>query len=598
MSGELVNSVVEYLRGSYNASEIIVVEAPPGYGKSTSVPLLASELHEIGVSRNLIHVLPLRAIISDIYRNFYLAAFDPQKSDARLKIAREAFERMGVGEGDVAYQMCMDLMFREYGSGNRLSIKAQKSPAFDARAIVTTLDSFAYNMMRVPVIDSFRSVKRYAILRARILASSVFLDEAHMILRYPEDESTGKMLCFLRKLIEYSLSARIPLVVMSATLGSVFKQKLVEWSNQRLRIFTLGQEWKKEGRTLVLKDANFLDWAKKISWKTELTEEEKVVEKAKELVYSGKRVLIVRDSVRKAMESYRALKDEVNAVLIHGQLTLRDRTIATHRIEELQRGCSRGFAVVATPVVEAGVNWDFDAAFRDATNTFSLVQVAGRVCRRIKDPGEEGEVYLITHEGSNRRLVNFVSSVNIEGSRIDWRIPFDYNDGGKVYGYERIIDLQEGLDRLHEEGVDVYEVLFFAFMLPSRNISALEEEMNYSLLREPLTHFFVGRPEDLRDSELGEIVDRTVTYGLSLLRRLQDKIRGFAAVGIYRDESGKYLGVEVLTCKEAPKEERDYSRMSKELIRKLVAMDAEPLLTCYILDEGAYEEGIGFRFGG
>lgn len=602
MSSELISSVEERLSRSYDASEVIVIEAPPGYGKSTSVPLLASRLYEKGLSRSLIHVLPLRAIVSDIYRNFYLAALCSKKEDFRLRLAREALLKMGISTNDVAYQMCMDLMLREQGDEScSSSTSVRKSPAFDALAIVSTLDSFAYNVMRSPVIDSFRSVKRYAILRARIFVSSVFLDEAHMIMRYPDDESAGKMLCFLKKLIEYCLSARVPLVVMSATLGEWFKRKLGEWSHRRMKVFTIGPERREGNHTIVLRDESFIEWARSIDWKTELVSEGDVVRRARDLALSGRKVLIVRDTVRDAVENYKALLEcGVDASLIHGQLTLGDRALAIRQIEELQKMKGHGFVVVATPVVEAGVNWDFDVAFRDATNTFSLVQVAGRVCRSTEKTRREGEVYLIASEKCNWRLVEFVKRVKNEGAQINWKIPFDCSDGCKVYGYGRMIDLQEGLEEFHEEGEDVYEVLFFSFMLPSTNIRALEEEMNYSLLREPLAHFFVGKPEELLEQSPDDVINRTAIYSLNLLKKLRkSSVTDFAAVGIHGEESAKDSNLVVLMTKTIPENPREFNLKSRELIRSLILEhDADPLFVCYVVDVNAYEERIGFRIGG
>ncbi|MEM1697769.1 MAG: CRISPR-associated helicase Cas3' [Thermofilaceae archaeon] len=593
MGGELLESVLENLR-SYRDPHVVVIEAPPGYGKSTSVPLLAKELYERKLCSNFIHVLPLRAIVSDLYRNFYLKALTTSDDDVTRK-ARKALESMGLGAEDVAYQMCMDLLLREEVSGS-CAASVRKSPAFDARAIVSTLDSFAYNLMRAPVIDSFRQVKRYAIVRARIFTSAVFFDEAHMILRYPDEENAGRILAFVKKMIEYTLSSRTPLVVMSATLGEWFRQKLASWSNQRVRMFTLGCEEGARNHRVAVEDRDFLERALMIEWRTELIRSESVASKAEELVDSGKKVLIVRDYIRDAVTNYRQLREKgIDAVLLHGQLTVGDRARATLKVEEHMES-GGGFAVVATPIVEAGVNWDFDVAFRDATNTFSLVQVAGRVCRSRKRCDCEGEIYVAKHEGCNQNLLDFLDHAKRENVRIDWRIPFDYSDGARAYGYERVINLQSGLEGLEELDEDIYEVLFFAFMLPSRVVSSLESVMNYSLLREPLAHFLVGGKDDLAGGELSEIIDRTATYSLSLAKRLRERLLGFAAVGVSEDKASSGEAIEVAYYDgDPPIDENSYARVSSYLLKKLVERGANPLFACYLVDEGAYDSGVGFR---
>ncbi|MEM4900316.1 MAG: hypothetical protein QXM99_07935, partial [Thermofilum sp.] len=417
--------------------------------------------------------------------------------------------------------------------------------------------------------------------------------------RYPDEEDTERMLVFFKKMIEYSLSSRTPLVIMSATLGEWFRQKLESWSSRRVRMFTLGYEGEARDHRVVVEDRDFLEQALMIKWRTELLRNEGIADKAGELADSGKRVLIVRDYIRDTITNYRQLREKgIDAVLLHGQLTVGDRARATLKVEErMRRG--DGFAVVATPIVEAGVNWDFDAALRDATNTFSLVQVAGRVCRSRKYCECEGEIYVVTHEKCNQSLVNFLDRVKRENIRIDWRIPFDYGNGARAYGYERVVNLQSGLEELEERGdEDVYEVLFFAFMLPSRVVSSLESIMNYSLLREPLAHFFVGGKDDLAGGGLSEIIDRTATYSLSLAERLRERLLGFAAVGVSEDKASVEEAAEIVYYDgDLPMDENSYARASSHLLKKLVERDANPLFVCYLVDESAYDSGVGFRAG-
>ena len=231
MIRRLLEEAAELVRRSYEPSQVLLIEAPTGYGKSTSVPVLAEGLYENEYAFNFIHVLPLRAIVSDLYRKMYLRSFDGGAGKPLLRV-REALERMGIGKDDVAYQMGMDALLKEVGG--------RKSPSFDARAVVSTLDSFAYNLLRVPVSDSFRATKRYAIVRARIFTSAVFFDEAHMILRYPDDEDAGRELAFMKALTEYARAARVPLIVSSATIGSWFEGKVREGSQEHGRIVKLG----------------------------------------------------------------------------------------------------------------------------------------------------------------------------------------------------------------------------------------------------------------------------------------------------------------------------------------------------------------------
>jgi CRISPR-associated endonuclease/helicase Cas3 len=582
---KLIEEARDTLRRGYLPGQILLIEAPTGYGKSISAPLLAAELHEQGYAYNLIHVLPLRAIVTDLYTRTYLGAFK-RDADEPLNLVRKAFERMNLRSEDIAYQMGMDMLLKERGG--------RKSPSFDAKAVVSTLDSFAYNLLRLPVSESLKTVKRYAKVRARVFTSAVFMDEAHIVLRYPEEEDAGRMLAFTKVLVEYAQRAKTPLVVMSATVGSWFKQKLREWSGGALRVFSLGREEMVAGSETIVRDAEYEEEAKSVEWKTAMIGEDELARKARELAESGLKVLVVRNRVRDAVETFKALRGSVECALLHGQLTLGDRDRALERIGSMLKA-EKGFVAVATPVVEAGVNWDFDAAFVEAVNAFSIVQVVGRVCRDLrKRQGEgcEGLVHVVKVEGAQAGLVEWLDRALSEGY-IDWRLPFDYErDGRKVYGYHNLIEImREQLSKLVEDGAayDVYKKLALAPFPPSRHLSDIEESMSYSILREPLTQIFVGLPDSAED--VGDVLAHAVGYDLSLARRLQEYVKGFVCVGLSEDEQ-----VLVEKCQVPRPEAREYVSTYRSLMKDFVEKkSAYPLAAGYLVDEEAYEPGVGFR---
>jgi len=291
---------------------------------------------------------------------------------------------MGVSKEDVAYQMGFDYMLRGVGI---------KEPTYDAKIVVSTLDSFAYNFLRVPVTEIFRELKHYAIPRTRIFTSTLFLDEVHMLNRF-DDEDSGKVLSLLKVLVEFSLKTKTPMVMSTATLWSSFRSKVSEWSGNRAVFFALSKEEGKSGSFVYVRDKEFEDMMRSIKWRTSIVSEEDIVSKVEEHVSKGERVLVVRDRVKDAVDLFSRL-DIDKKVLIHGRLCLGDREKALENSRSAK-------VVIATPIVEAGVDWDFDAGFRDATNVPSAVQVFGRVCRNRV--GCEGSAYLIKTGESLKEL--------------------------------------------------------------------------------------------------------------------------------------------------------------------------------------------------
>lgn len=121
---------------------------------------------------------------------------------------------------------------------------------------------------------------------------------------------------------------------------------------------------------------------------------------------AGQSQLVVVNSVRLSLELFEALRRYGLSHLFYlsTNVTPRDRRARLARIRAL---LDRGVPVVlvATQVIEAGVDVDFDAGWREWGPLESLVQVAGRINRNAQSPGgprdlrvvelAEGQGYLV-----------------------------------------------------------------------------------------------------------------------------------------------------------------------------------------------------------
>jgi CRISPR-associated endonuclease/helicase Cas3 len=321
--------------------------------------------------------MPLRAIVRDFYVKKLLRALRVEISreppgDEVLELIRRAFQQIGLDADSIAYQM-----------GEFIESKyARKDPLFEARYVVTTFDSYAYNLLRVPLTEMFRSVKHYVIPRSRIHLSSAFFDEAHMLLGEVSEE---RLFVVVREILEYLARAKIPVILASATMSSsaidYFKNVLKDVVIVKLS----NRDYRSEGLVEVF-DENFVSAVTSVKWRVETIRESEVVDKAASYLSRGLNVLVVSDTVRGAVERYRALKarikqENLNAelVLVHAKLTRGDREGALRKLEEAFS--KRPVCLVATSVVEAGVDVSFDALITDAKRVESFIQRSGRVCR-------------------------------------------------------------------------------------------------------------------------------------------------------------------------------------------------------------------------
>ena len=115
---------------------------------------------------------------------------------------------------------------------------------------------------------------------------------------------------------------------------------------------------------------------------------------------SGMLVFNTRGSARAAYELLKPLFGDAPVFMLSRWMTPRHRRETLKKIKRLERDGERHY-LVATQVVEAGVDLDFDWVFRDLAPLDSLIQVAGR-CNRSGER-EDGSVLITALQNENGR---------------------------------------------------------------------------------------------------------------------------------------------------------------------------------------------------
>jgi len=363
--------------------QYMVLELPTGYGKTVAGPHLYRAFREAGLCWRAIHVFPLRAILHKT-----LSRYVCEHPDIEFTYQ----------DGDVT-----------------LRDRYVKDPYFRGEYVLTTLDSFVHNLMRVPVTEMHRFLERnlravhYHIPFAYIYPSCVFVDEAHIA---AQDE-TGKALAALKALLEVLRDAEVPVVVMSATLG--------RWKRGFFKGFTfveLGERDEEGGDRVVVYDGEFERMFSQTRYSVEVIDEAEVEKRAREKAEKGRRVLVIINNIQRAV----ALAKSLGAVLIHSMLTREDR----QRAEGMLDGAR---VVVGTGAIEAGVDVSFDVLITSADSAESVVQRVGRVCRYGGDC--KGKVYL------------FGKSAEAYTSVREWRLP--YREGSYMELLRDRVEWEQGL---------------------------------------------------------------------------------------------------------------------------------------------------------
>jgi CRISPR-associated endonuclease/helicase Cas3 len=328
-----IRETIETLEEGHN----VILKAPTGYGKTTLTKVLANATIHGQYFDRVIHVLPLRAIVQDLYNKL--------KKDSESGVIKTK----SIAAQDMDYS---------------------DSPFFMKKVTVTTLDTFVLNLFKLPAVEVKNVFKNYGshyeLSRGMIYSSIVIFDEFHLL------GEEGRPLTVGLASIKSLTDAGVPVVVMSATIDKNLEDLIKKY----------GRDFK------VVEDPNFAI-KREITVRKISTQE--VLDDAVNQFKKGKRVLVVFNTRAEAVEFYKKVKAEgVNPVLIHSKFNKNDRVEIVKRIVE-----EGARFVISTQVIEAGVDTSFDVLITEASPASNLIQRAGRVARY----GGVGEVHVFPFSG-------------------------------------------------------------------------------------------------------------------------------------------------------------------------------------------------------
>lgn len=334
-----IEETLKYLENGHD----VILKAPTGYGKTTLTAILANAvgLGYTDLADRVIHVLPYRAIVQDLYEN--LRRYVEKKA---IKISKKE-----IGAQDMDFY---------------------DSPFFVKKVNITTLDTFVFNLFKFPTAEFKMAFQKhqshFEFPRAMIYSSIVLFDEFHLLGEEGKPLSTG--IASLKALKE----AGVPVVIMSATIDNNLEGLLKKYLDD-VKVVN-ATDYKIERRLTV----NFLN------------SEDEIINVAENKLKEGRRVLIVSNTRVNAIDIYSKLKDRnLSALLIHSKFNREDRKRKVEKITcKDESKCEKAKLVVSTQVIEAGIDTTFDVLITEATVSHNLIQRTGRIARY----GGEGEVYI------------------------------------------------------------------------------------------------------------------------------------------------------------------------------------------------------------
>lgn len=307
----------------------IVIKAPTAAGKTEAAvaPYFAGIKDCSYPFAKLIYVLPTRALAN------------AQQKRLEEKIAK----KLGLNLKIVV----------DHGS-------AYHKPMLNGDVVVCTLDAFVYGFAAQ---RTFGHRLHYPM--GCIASSLVVFDEVQM---YQDKEYYTPWL--IGKVMKYLYKSRIPFVVMTATLPEKLEEILFDGINISDEI--VGRDCKRGNVEVHLEGGKLLQ----------------SIEAFIEDINNSQKVGIILNQVPKAQEVFKLIKKlkkkiDKKVILLHSRITAEER-----RRREKQLSDNSEFVVVATQVIEAGLDVSLDLMLTEIAPVDALIQRIGRVARRENESGK------------------------------------------------------------------------------------------------------------------------------------------------------------------------------------------------------------------
>lgn len=331
---------------AFRLGKHVILKAPTGWGKTFAVNAALGEGHHI-------YSLPLRVLVDSLVK--------ASNDDFRLfkSVAHHGQER------------------------NHPFLDPGDDPDNPIKLVYTTLDQTLSAFLGIPIGVSFRQGN---ILPAVIDNSHLIFDEFHLF--EPERSWTTALFTLQR--------AKKNCVILTATLSDY----MLEFLEEFLATTIIGREY---GVEVIEADRPFVN-------RKELLKGDgfKNIEK----IELGRRTIIIKNDITSAKETAQELRKYIESVhLLHSELLSKDRKDTEEKVKSIfSKGSKEQGVLIATQVVEAGIDITCDVMHTDLCPPSSFIQRAGRSARY---EGEESKIiwHPVENAGPYRSQANLIEEL-------------------------------------------------------------------------------------------------------------------------------------------------------------------------------------------
>ncbi|MDI6723501.1 MAG: CRISPR-associated helicase Cas3' [Methanobacterium sp.] len=331
-----------------NTDKSLIFIAPTGSGK-TEFALLWAEKNK----RKLIYTLPLRVALNDLFSRFRNPEDGYFKEEFVDILHSTAFIEYIKEEKEGKY-LDMDKMMT--------SVKMISSPI-----LLTTPDQVFLTSLNYYGSDKVISVYPF---------SSIVIDEVQT---YNEE-----MAAIIIKTLEIIHKLKGKLLIITATFPPYFKKFFKNIFGEDLEIVDvakLDENTKSQIKNFDQRRHKIKVIEEPLFSKNSQLNEESGLEDYLEL-FNDKNLFLIVNNVKKAINLFKSLENEEkdNVYLLHSRLIELEKSRRINEIKEKIRNGEK-VTVVATQIIEASVNLDFDAMITEISTVDSQIQRWGRIHR-------------------------------------------------------------------------------------------------------------------------------------------------------------------------------------------------------------------------
>ncbi|WP_425447304.1 CRISPR-associated helicase Cas3' [Dethiothermospora halolimnae] len=487
-------------------SNIFYLEAPTGSGKSNVATNLSFKLLQEDKSKNKIfYVYPFNTLV-----------------EQNINTLEKVFEK----EKDIFNKIAVINSIESIKVDKKINESENSNLEYYKRALLNK-QFLNYPMVLTTHVTIFKylfGTSKEDIFPLHQLAGSVIvLDEIQSYRNLIWGEIITLLTCYAKIL-------NIKIIIMSATLPELDKLSLSTGNTVKLI-----EDRRKYFENPIFKDRVNVDYSLLQSQNIE----DDLYNHVKEKSYKGKKILIEFISKNSAYEFYNRLKEDMEILcdveLMSGDDNIAERDRIIKRVKDKD-----SLILVATQVVEAGVDIDMDIGYKNISMLDSEEQFLGRINRSCKKEGSI--VYFFKIDEAKRVYKDRVTShsdirinkdITLENESIR-NILRDKNFS-KFYGLviERLKNLTSGLNDLNIED-------FFNREIKNLDFKKTEEKLRLIQDNESKISVYLSSNIIVNDEELnGE--DIWYTYKKLLLNKTMDYSERRVKLSEIRSEMNNFI---------------------------------------------------------